>query len=161
VGTAPDCDRIVLSAGNLLAWITTDRGRLIAKWSVVPELFPRLADTAALTAWLHARGTPVAAPLPATDGRLRVEVDGVSIGVREGIRITAVLDFEDATYGSRVADLARAAVLLGTRYHDWTPTSPAVRDAFVAAYRERLPLTGMERDEVRRGIAEVLEHFRH
>jgi homoserine kinase type II len=44
-----DCDHVVMSAGNLLAWITSDGGRLIAKWSVVTWLFPRLADTAALT----------------------------------------------------------------------------------------------------------------
>jgi homoserine kinase type II len=31
-----DCDRLVISAGNLMAWITTDGRLLIAKWSVVP-----------------------------------------------------------------------------------------------------------------------------
>ncbi len=36
-----DCDRLVISAGNLLAWITTDDRRLIAKWSVRPWLFRR------------------------------------------------------------------------------------------------------------------------
>ena len=70
-----DCDRLVISSGNLLAWITTDDRRLIAKWSVVPQLFQRLADTAALTAWLHAGGIPVAAPILASDGRLRVELN--------------------------------------------------------------------------------------
>jgi homoserine kinase type II len=34
-----DCERLVVSGGNLLAWITTDDRRLIAKWSVVPRLF--------------------------------------------------------------------------------------------------------------------------
>ncbi|HET9895480.1 MAG TPA: hypothetical protein VFQ44_11170 [Streptosporangiaceae bacterium] len=67
-----DCDRLIISGGNLLAWITADGRRLIAKWSVVPELFQRLADTTALTMWLHHSGIPVAAPVPASDGRLRV-----------------------------------------------------------------------------------------
>jgi homoserine kinase type II len=38
-----DCDRLVISDGNVLAWITTDDRRLIAKWSVFPRLFRRLA----------------------------------------------------------------------------------------------------------------------
>jgi hypothetical protein len=76
-----DCDRVVISDGNLLAWITTDDRRLIAKWSVFPRLFQRLAYTASLTTWLQASGIPVAAPIPARDGRLRVEVKDVSLGV--------------------------------------------------------------------------------
>ena len=75
------CDRLVISDGNLLAWITTDDRRLIAKWSVYPRLFQRLADTATLISWLQASGIPVAAPLPARDGRLRVELNNVSLGV--------------------------------------------------------------------------------
>ncbi len=194
-----DCDRLVISAGNLLAWITTDDRRLIAKWSVFPWLFQRLADTAALTMWLQASGIPVAAPIPARDGRLRVELNNVSLGVypvidgdlldvgdpaqvteagqmlatlhealaayphridggpstrreqlvhndfrsanilHDGTSITAVLDFEEVTYRTRVADLAKATVLLGTRYHDWGPTSQPVREAFVAAYQRPGP----------------------
>ena len=49
-------------------------------------------------------------------------------------RIAAVLDLEEATYRRRVDDLAQAAVLLGTRYHDWSTTPSEVREAFVAAY---------------------------
>lgn len=32
------CERIVISAGNALAWVTTPSGRLLAKWSVVPSV---------------------------------------------------------------------------------------------------------------------------
>ena len=46
--TVDDCDRLVISGGNLLAWITADDRRLIAKWSVVSNLFQHLADTTAL-----------------------------------------------------------------------------------------------------------------
>lgn len=42
--------------------------------------------------------------------------------LHDGTRITAVLDFEEVTYRPRVADLAKASVLLGTRYRDWSPT---------------------------------------
>ncbi|HEY5271607.1 MAG TPA: phosphotransferase [Acidimicrobiales bacterium] len=214
-----DCDRLVISAGNLLAWITTDDRRLIAKWSVDPLLFQRLADTTTLTMWLHANGIPVAAPIPAKDGRLRVELNNVSLGVNpvvdgdlldvddlakvteaghmlatlhaalaayphridggppiryeqlvhndfrsanilhDGASITAILDFEDVTYRTRVADLAKATVLLGTRYHDWAPTSQLVREAFVAAYCDQAPLTSAEQSELRRDITAVLKHF--
>ncbi len=74
-------DRLVISAGNLLAWITTGDRRLIAKWSVDPRLFQRLADTATLIMWLQASGIPVAGPLPAIEGRRRVELKNVSLGV--------------------------------------------------------------------------------
>ena len=213
------CDRLVLSASNLLAWLTADGERIIAKCSVDPALFSRLADVAALTAWLHAEGVPVAAPIAASDGCLRVELPGVSVGllpviegdlldvgeakqVRKAGRmlatlhqalatyphpfdggrpgrdrqlvhndfrsanilqhraeITAILDFEEVAYRSRAADLAKASVLLGTRYHDWGPTSPAARDAFVAAYSDVAPLTCAERDELHAGVIAVLNHF--
>lgn len=211
-----DCDRLVISGGNLLAWITTDDRHLIAKWSVAPRLFQRLADTATLTMWLHAdRGIPVAAPIPARDGRLRVELNNVSVGVfpvingglldvgdpaqvteagqmlatlhdamaayphridggpssrheqlvqndfrsanilHDGANITAVLDFEEATYQTRVADLGKAAVLLGTRYRKWGPTSQIIREAFVAAYCGRAALSNAEQIELQRRITAV------
>jgi homoserine kinase type II len=211
-----DCDRVVISAGNLLAWITTDDRRLIAKWSIRPWLSQRPADTATLTMWLQARGIPVAAPIPARDGRLRVELNNVSLGVypvidgdlldvgdpaqvteagqmlarlheelaayphridggrsagheqlvqndfrsanilHDSMSITAVLDFEEARYRTRVADLAKASVLLGTRYHNWGATSQPVQEAFVAAYRDRAPLTNAEQHELQGSITAVL-----
>jgi homoserine kinase type II len=213
------CDRLVISAGNLLAWVTTDDRRLVAKWSVYPWLFQRLADTAILTMWVQARGIPVAAPIVARDGRLRAELNNVSFGVcpvidgdlldvgdpaqvteagqmlatlhealaayphridggrstrheqlvqndfrsanilHDGTSIAAVLDWEEATYRTRVADLAKATVLLGTRYHDWGPTSELVREAFVAAYHDQAPLTSAEQNELQRGITAILKHF--
>ena len=214
-----DCDHLVISDRNLLAWITIDDRRLIAKLSVSPSRFQRLADTAALRLWLQTAGLPVAAPIPTSDGRLQVELNNISLGVcpviegalldvgdpaqvteagqmlatlhqalaayphhidggrptgREqlvhndfrsanilhgGTTITAVLDFEDVTYRTRVADLAKATVLLATRYHDWGPTSQVVRDAFVAAYGDQVPLTITEQNELQRGITAVLSHF--
>jgi homoserine kinase type II len=217
--TVDDCDRLVISGGNLLAWITTDDRRLIAKWSVVSKLFQRLADTTTLTMWLHHSGIPVAAPIPARDGRLRVELDNVSLGVfpvidgdlldirdpaqvteagrmlatlhdamaayphhigggpsarreqlvhndfrsanllHDGTSITAVLDFEEVTYRSRVSDLAKATALLGTRYHNWGPTSQFVREAFVGSYCDQAPLTHAEQNQLQNGIEAVMKHF--
>jgi homoserine kinase type II len=217
--TVDGCDRLVISDKNLLAWITAGDRRLIAKWSVVSDLFQRLADTTALAMWLNDSSIPVAAPVPASDGRLRVELDNVSLGVfpviegdlldvgdlaqvteagrmlatlhdamaayprrigggpparheqlvhndfrsanllHDGTSITAVLDFEEVTYRSRVSDLAQATVLLGTRYHNWGPTSQLVREAFVGAYCDQAPLTNAEQGQLQSGIEAVMKHF--
>jgi homoserine kinase type II len=238
------CERIVMSGGNAIAWVGTPSGRLLAKWSVVLERFPRLATTARLTRWLHGRGLPVSAPVPARDGRLQVEVDGVSMGLQREIvgdlldiadpnqvraagaalarlqdalaaypgadqiaalavsskpltarvtdwldsradhlpmaardtlrrlvaaapadrlprqlvhfdirsanilcaggEVAAILDFEEARHDYRIVELARAAVLLGTRYHDWGPVPAGVRAEFLTGYRSERPLTPAE-----------------
>ncbi|BFU43648.1 phosphotransferase [Krasilnikovia sp. MM14-A1004] len=238
------CERIVMSGGNALAWIRTPSARLLAKWSVVPERFPQLVQTARLTSWLHGRGLPVSAPVPARGGRLQVETGRVSMGLqreivgdlldtadpdqvraagavlarlqdalaaypdadrlpvlagssepltdrvtdwldsraehlpaaaRETLRglvtsappdrlarqlvhfdfrsanivcargeIAAILDFEEAQHDHRLVELARAAVLLGTRYRNWAPVSADVCAAFLTGYRSECPLTPAE-----------------
>jgi homoserine kinase type II len=237
------CERIVMSGGNALAWVGTPSGRLLAKWSVVPGRFPRLAATARLTSWLRGRGLPVSAPVPARDGRLQVEAGRVSMGLqreivgdlldtadrnqvrtagamlarlqdalaaypdadqpalagapqplpakitdwlgshaghlpvaaRDALRalvagappdrfprqlvhfdfrsanilwgrgeIAAILDFEEARQEHRLVELARAAVLLGTRYRDWGPVPAEVRAEFLAGYESERPLTPAE-----------------
>ena len=79
------CDRIVISDRNALAWVETPGGQLVAKWSVATDRFAFLQELARLTSWLDGRGLPVSAPLPARDGRIQVEVDGVSIGLQRRI----------------------------------------------------------------------------
>jgi homoserine kinase type II len=238
------CERIVMSGGNALAWVSTPSGRLLAKWSVVSGLFPRLTETARLSSWLDGRGLPVSAPVPARDGRLQVEADDVSMGlqreivgdlldtadlkqvraagavlarlqdalaaypdaerippfavacrpltarvtgwldsdadhlpvaVRDTLRglvagappdrlprqlvhfdirsanilwargqVAAILDFEEARVEHRVFELARAAVLLGTRYHNWGPVPAEVRAEFLTGYSSERPLTPAE-----------------
>lgn len=61
-----------------------------------------------------------------------------------GDRVSTVLDFEEARFDHRVDELAWAAVLLGTRYHDWGPITHQSRHAFLDAYAERSPLTESE-----------------
>jgi homoserine kinase type II len=238
------CERIVMSGGNALAWVGTPSGRLLAKWSVVLERFPRLVETARLTSWLHGRGLPVSAPVPARGGRLQVEVDRVSMGLQREIvgdlldtadldqvraagailaqlqdalaaypdadqlpalavpskplkarvtdlldsraghlpmaardtlrglvtsappdrlprqlvhfdfrsanilcargEVAAIIDFEEAQHEHRLVELARAAVLLGTRYHNWGPVSAEVRAEFLTGYQSERPLTPAE-----------------
>jgi homoserine kinase type II len=79
--------------------------------------------------------------------------------LHDGTSITAVLDFEEVTYRSRVSDLAKAMALLGTRFHDWGPTSQFVREAFVGAYCDQAPLTDPEQDQLQSGIEAVMKHF--
>lgn len=90
------CERIVMSAHNALAWLVTGAGPMVLKWSIAPQLFPRLAATAELTGWLADRGVPVSAPVPALDGRVQVETDGVSMGLQRMIR-GQLLDVSDRT----------------------------------------------------------------
>lgn len=80
------CERIVMSDRNALAWVGIPTGRLIAKWSVAPKRFPRLASIAWLTRWLDDQGLPVSRAVPSLGGHLQVHVDGVSIGVQREIR---------------------------------------------------------------------------
>jgi homoserine kinase type II len=212
--TLSSCERLVISSGNIMAWITVGERRMIAKWSMYTPFFTRLAAIARLTRWLDERGIPVSAPQTARDGTLQLELDGFSLGLQNVVpgdlldvadaaqveaagemlatlhtelaaypdvvptaepprsgtqlvgndfrsanilwargRISAVLDLEEARYARRVDDLAKAAAFLGTRYHDWKPTPPDARDAFVAAYQAAHPLPPEELDEVQAIIA--------
>ena len=239
------CERVVMSDHNALAWVATPSGRVLAKWSVVPERFSALAEIARLTTWLDGHGLPVSAPVPALDGSLQVEMGGTaSVGLQRVIEghlldtavagqvraagaalgrlhsalagypdagrvvarpgpertvaermvgwldsraehvpaadrralrrlvaaapadplptqlvhgdfrsanvlcsadeVVAVLDFEEARLDHRVVELARSAVLLGTRYHQWEPMPPQVQTTFIAGYRSVQPLTPIE-----------------
>ena len=240
------CDRIVMSDYNALAWVTTPSGRVLAKWSVAPSRFPRLAQVADLTQWLAARGLPVSAPLPACSGALQVTVDGAAVSLQhvidaqhldvddpaqvlaggrtlaqlhlamneyscstsifeseddraalgdrvtswldtagehvppvavtvlrqmvdaaptetlptqllhgdfrasnvlcDGGTVVAVLDLEEARVDHCIHEIARAAVLLGTRFRDWGPVSADVRATFLTGYEDVRPLSPTERD---------------
>ena len=81
--------------------------------------------------------------------------------LHDGNRISAVLDFEEITYDTRVADIAKSAVLLATRYRDWGPTSESVRTAYIDAYdrHARDPLTTSERQELDARMGAHLKTF--
>ncbi|MEQ7125575.1 phosphotransferase [Actinopolymorpha sp. B11F2] len=111
------CERLVISAGNALAWLTTDTHRLVAKWSVVPGLHPRLAELARLTGWLEGCGLPVAAPLPAIDGRRQVEIDGASLGLLPQVD-GALLDVSEPTQVRAAGAVLAALHLALAEYPD-------------------------------------------
>jgi homoserine kinase type II len=61
-------------------------------------------------------------------------------------RVSGVLDFDEVGVGARVAEVARAAVMLGTRFRHWSPLARDSREAFLAGYGGCQPLTGAELD---------------
>lgn len=58
--------------------------------------------------------------------------------------IAAVIDFEEARFDHRIVELARSAVMLGTRFRDWGPVSPEVRATFLDGYQSKRRLTSAE-----------------
>ena len=228
------CDRLVISSHNVVAWIEQAGRPLIVKWSAVPHRFSQLRDAASLVASLGGTEVPVAAPVPATDGSLLVEVDNGAKGrlrsrlplpggrflvgvlpvvdgellsvadarqvedagrmlavlhealaahptgrgrrrgtqlvhndfrsanlLHDGDGISAVLDFEEITHATRAADIGKSAVLLGTQYREWGPTSEEVRAAYIEAYDDRAceRLTPAERREIDGAVASHLRSF--
>lgn len=238
------CEQILMSDHNALAWVATPEGQMVAKWSVAPERFTRLAALAELTAWLDERYIPVSAPVPALDGRVQVEVGASSIGLQRridgdlldvddiaqvheagatlarlhrvlaacpnteqipnlhppsaalheqvsewlatcpqqvpapakarlrtlasdaacaalpvqlvhgdyrsanilcaGPDVSAVIDFEEARLDHRIVELARSAVMLGTRFRDWGPVPAVVREVLRIGYESQQPLSDDE-----------------
>ncbi|MFC7375923.1 MULTISPECIES: phosphotransferase enzyme family protein [unclassified Brachybacterium] len=240
---ASDCTRIVMSDKNALAWLSSSSGSLVAKWSIAREKFERLDALSRIVSALADDDIPVSAPVVALDGRLQVEVDGVSLALQrkvpgqildvddpaqvyasgavlgrlhhalaqapdaggvlaspEGVpslserieawlhgdrahlppqairtlrdalpdrgddrpaqllhgdfrstnvlwsdgRISAVLDFDEARVDDRLDELARSAVLLGTKFTEWEPVTPDVRGEFLRGYESTNSLTDSE-----------------
>jgi homoserine kinase type II len=76
-------DRMVLSAHNLMVWVTTqDAGRLMIKVCRLAEAHDSLAARSTLVSWLSGQGLPVAAPLPTRGGDHQLLRDGRSVGVQ-------------------------------------------------------------------------------
>ncbi len=235
--------RLVVSDQNVIAWVESDHGPLVVKWSRDASRFDRLAATTGLLHRLDAHGVPVAVPLPGVDGEDRAVVaapggplsvtvlpeltgDWLDVGDEQAVHaagavlarvhaalggesvppvlaaepsvpvrtrveewlagpgagerwaagagrlvaalaavpdldevpqlvhgdfraanvltvgssVVGVLDLDDADVRPRVLDLAVAGVLLGTRFHDWAPTSRPVRRVFRAGYESVRPL---------------------
>ncbi len=68
------CERIVISDDNAIAWVRTDRGSLVAKWSRAQDRFERLSAIADLLQALHQHGALVAAPLTSVNAQHRVTI---------------------------------------------------------------------------------------
>lgn len=61
-----------------------------------------------------------------------------------GPRIAAVIDFEEARLDHCIDEVARSAVMLGTRFRDWGPVSAEVRARFLSGYQSVRRLTPVE-----------------
>jgi homoserine kinase type II len=106
--TVDGLDRIVISAGNLLAWLRTPDGPVVAKCCAYPGIHQRRLAIAELLTWLDKQGIPVSAPVPARDGAPQLGRDHLSIGVQRVVR-GDLLDPNDRTQvrmaGEMLADL--------------------------------------------------------
>lgn len=78
-------DRLVMSAYNLLAWLTTAEGTLLAKCCAFLPAHARLLAAGELVVWLAQRGLPVSAPLMTTAGAVQVQCDHLSVSVQRVI----------------------------------------------------------------------------
>ena len=172
------CRRLVISDHNAIAWVSTDRGDLVVKWSCEERLFPRLEATTSLLAALAEQGIPVAAPLPAPDGTtVRAVVDGpagpLSVAVLPEIAGTW-LDVTDLdavrTVGTCLARLhdalgrlhvpaldgppprplrERVLTWLGGRDHDRAPAASARLAALVETLPDLVDLPQLVHGDVR------------
>lgn len=141
LGVFPVIDGDLLDAGDPAQ--VTEAGRMLATLHDAMAAYPR-----------HIGGGPSARHEQLVHNDFR----SANL-LHDGAGITAVLDFEEVTYRSRVSDLAKATALLGTRYHEWGPTSQLVRETFVGAYCDQAPLTNAEQGQLQSGIEAVMKHF--
>lgn len=78
-------DRLVMSSSNLLAWLSTAEGPLLAKCCATAPAHQRLHNAAELVVWLAHLALPVSAPLVAKTGAVQVRCDHLSVGVQRVI----------------------------------------------------------------------------
>lgn len=104
------CNRIAISDRNALGWLESPSGAYVAKWSIADDRFAHLDALARVVAWLGEKGVPVSAPIPATDGRVQLEVDNVSLALQRKIDGTIL----DVSVSSQV----RAAGAALARVHE-------------------------------------------
>jgi homoserine kinase type II len=61
-----------------------------------------------------------------------------------GPKIAALIDFEEVRLDHCIDEVARSAVMLGTRFRDWGPVSADVRAMFLSGYQSVRRLTPVE-----------------
>lgn len=101
------CDRIVISDRNALGWLHAPSGSYVAKWSIAGDRFAHLGTLARVVAWLGKEGVPVSAPIPASNGRVQLEIDNVSLALQEKIEGTILDVCESSQVRAAGATLAR------------------------------------------------------
>ena len=105
------CERLMISGNQAIAWLHTDRGMLVAKWSREQAAFARLAAVSDLLATLRRRGQPVVAPLAARDGRRRAVLASGTVELSMVVQPVVVGEHLDVTDLAAVG--AAGAVLAG------------------------------------------------
>jgi len=125
VGVA-SVDRLVISSANLIAWLTTDTGPLLAKCCALVNYHNRLLNLAALLRWLDQHGVPVSAPLLTHTGEGQVHCDHLSLGVQrmiEGELLDPTQPAQAQAAGSTLAHLHKELALY-PRTSDFAPSTP-------------------------------------
>jgi homoserine kinase type II len=149
--------RQVRAAGAILARLQDalavypEAGRAAAAADPLPPL------TARITGWLDSGAGQMPAKARDTLRRLVAEAPRGELPTQlghhdfrsanvlcAGTDVAAVIDFEEARFDHRVVELARSAVLLGTRFHDWGPVPAQVHADFLAGYESVRRLTPVE-----------------
>lgn len=151
-----DDARQVVGAGAVLARLHgalaafADDERLVA--AAAPESIP-----ARITSWLDS--TPPQIPFGISDSLRELVADAPAEQLPSqfvhgdfrssnvlcaGGKVAAVIDFEEVRLDHCVAEVARSAVMLGTRFRDWAPVSAKVRARFLAGYQSVRRLTPVE-----------------
>ncbi|WP_041289817.1 phosphotransferase [Kribbella flavida] len=120
------CDRVVISDANAIVWMRTEQGRLVVKWSRAEQRFEELAASARLLGALAARGVPVAAPVPAVDGRTRVVLGGPS--GKLSVAVLPEIDGDWLDVGDEAAVHAAGACLASLHHAlaEYADADPAV-----------------------------------
>lgn len=120
-------ERLTMSSYNLLAWLTTADGPLLAKCCAFVPAHQRLLNAGELVVWLGEMQLPVSAPLVATTGAVQVLCDHLSVGVQRIIPG----DLLDPTH----LEQAHAAGVTLARLHQALAAYP-----HAAEFTERMPV---------------------
>lgn len=173
---AVSVDRLVISSFNLLAWLTTTDGPLLAKCCAFVRAHDWLANVAELLAWLEQQQLPVSVPVATSTGERQVLRDHLSIGVQRimpgslldptqleqaqaaGITL-ASLHHALAAY-PRAIDFASQTPLstLAENIQTWAATKAATRpDRALVAGRKAL-LQSLQRSTLPELASQVVHH---
>ncbi|GAB2679885.1 phosphotransferase enzyme family protein [Kribbella swartbergensis] len=91
------CDRIIISGDNAIAWVRTNQGALVAKWSRAQDQFVRFTAIADLLQGLHKQGVLVAPPLTSVNAQRRVIINSGSMALSMTVQPQIDGDLLDTT----------------------------------------------------------------
>lgn len=127
-------DRVVISAHNLMVWVTSPGLRLMVKICRLASAHDWLACRASMVDWLADRGQPVARPLPSLDGQRQLRRDDKSVGVQPVLPG----DLLDAADHDQVKAAGRTLAALHEELAAWPDASQLANVGPVAGGRGKL-----------------------